>query len=90
MDAAIGNYRDWASGIEDAVLDWARNGQPVGPTKVPQTVQCPVHHIFERVQIRLPSAARLRHPVEQQRGRRLRLLSLRLGDNSCLHAERHL
>lgn len=32
--SAIGEYREWANGIGDVVLNWARNGQDSGATKV--------------------------------------------------------
>lgn len=30
----VDNYREWANGIGDVILDWARNGQNSDATKV--------------------------------------------------------
>lgn len=32
--SVIENYREWANGVGDVVLDWARNGQDSDATQV--------------------------------------------------------
>ncbi|CAM9239657.1 unnamed protein product [Choristocarpus tenellus] len=33
MSSLLTSYKDWANGVGDIILEWARDGQPVGPTK---------------------------------------------------------
>lgn len=36
MDSAIGDYREWANGVGDLILDWVRDGQESTATQVLQ------------------------------------------------------
>lgn len=42
MDSAIGDHREWANGIGDLILDWARDGQESTATQVMEVL-----HVFE-------------------------------------------